>query len=110
MNPNVPLDYELLKVKQSEENWPLFPLSNIPTYLSVYLNIPYFLVEWVDCHWFIKANPSIRALLVHLIYSLFSYGILVWKWFSIIRNFEAIASFLFVSSTAEKSKSSLLFL
>ena len=45
MYPNVPLDHELLKVKQSEENWPLFPLSNIPTYLSVYLNIPYFLVE-----------------------------------------------------------------
>ena len=79
MYPNVPLDYELLKVKQSEENWPLFPLSNIPAYLSVHLNIrSYFLAEWVDCHWFIKANPPIRTLL-HLIYSLFSYRILVWK-------------------------------
>lgn len=48
MYPNVPLHYELFKVKQSEENWLLFPLSNIPTYLNVLLNIQsYFLVdEW----------------------------------------------------------------
>lgn len=46
MYPYVPLDYVLLKVKQSEENWLLFPLPNIPTNLYVHPNTSsYFLVE-----------------------------------------------------------------
>lgn len=95
MYPYVPLDYVLLKVKQSEENWLLFPLPNIPTNLYVHPNtLSYFLAEWVDRHWFIRASPSTRVLPLHLIYRLSSYRICL-EIFSIIRNFEGIAPLSF---------------